>query len=90
VVIDKKKAAEVAGGTAYWDGILDKLKSKRALRIAWRWPHSRSETLSLGFFRGFLIVSLRHHDQITKNGDMAVYVPLQEKVLQRYMKQEER
>jgi len=23
-LIDKKKAAEVAGGTAYWDGILDK------------------------------------------------------------------
>jgi predicted TIM-barrel fold metal-dependent hydrolase len=29
-----------------------------------------------------------NHDQIAKNGDMAVYIPLQEKVLQRYMKQE--
>jgi uncharacterized protein len=29
-----------------------------------------------------------NHAQVAKNGDMAVYMPLQEKVLQRYMKQE--
>ena len=31
---------------------------------------------------------LDNHAQVAKNGDMAVYIPLQERVLQRYMKQQ--
>src|SRR5262249_50548106 len=30
-LVDKKKAAEAAGGTAYWDGILDKLNIETCL-----------------------------------------------------------
>jgi len=39
-LIDKKKAAEAAGGTAYWDSILDKMNIETVWPIAWRWPHT--------------------------------------------------
>ena len=40
------------------------------------------------FFVDSFLFPFDNHGQIAKNGDMGVYVPLQEKVLQRYMKQE--
>src|SRR3989475_8457015 len=40
------------------------------------------------FFVDSFLFAFDNHSLIAKNGDMAVYIPLQEKVLQRYMKQE--
>ena len=88
-LIDKKKAAEAAGGRAYWDGILDKLKIETCLanRVALA-PYLDPKRFHWVFFVDSFLFPFDNHDQIAKNGDMAVYVPLQERVLQRYMKQE--
>jgi hypothetical protein len=88
-LIDKKKAAEAAGGTAYWDGILDKLNIETCLanRVALA-PYLDPKRFHWVFFVDSFLFPFDNHDQSGKNGDMAVYIPLQEKVLQRYMKQE--
>src|ERR1700731_665121 len=89
-LIDKKKAAEKDGGTAYWDGILDKLNIETCLanRVALA-PYLDPKRFHWVFFVDSFLFPFDNHDQAAKNGDMGVYIPLQEKVLQRYMKQEE-
>lgn len=88
-LIDKKKAAEASGSTAYWDSILDKLNIETCLanRVALA-PYLNPKRFHWVFFVDSFLFPLDNRDQIGKNGDMGVYVPLQEKVLQRYMKQE--
>jgi predicted TIM-barrel fold metal-dependent hydrolase len=88
-LIDKKKAAEAAGGTAYWNSILDKMNIEICLanRVALA-PYLDPKRFHWVFFVDSFLFPFDNHDQTGKNGDMAVYVPLQEKVLQRYMKQE--
>ena len=88
-LIDKKKAAEAAGGTAYWDSILDKMNIETCLanRVALA-PYLNPKRFHWVFFVDSFLFPFDNHGQIAKNGDMGVYIPLQEKVLQRYMKQE--
>jgi hypothetical protein len=88
-LVDKKKASEAAGGTAYWDSILDKLNIETCLanRVALA-PYLNPKRFHWVFFVDSFLFPFDNHEQIAKNGDMAVYVPLQEKVLRRYMKQE--
>ncbi len=88
-LIDKKKAAEAAGGTAYWDRILDKMNIETCLanRVALA-PYLNPKRFHWVFFVDSFLFPFDNHGQIAKNGDMVVYIPLQEKVLQRYMKQE--
>jgi hypothetical protein len=88
-LIDKKKAAEKDGGTAYWDSILDKLNIETCLanRVAFA-PYLDPQRFHWVFFVDSFLFPFDNHDQAAKNGDMGVYIPLQEKVLQRYMKQE--
>src|ERR1700674_3429052 len=88
-LIDKKKAAEKDGGTAYWDGILDKLNIETCLanRVALA-PYLDSKRFHWVFFVDSFLFPFDNHGQAARNGDMGVYIPLQEKVLQRYMKQE--
>src|SRR5579864_1199505 len=88
-LIDKKKATEAAGGTAYWDSILDKLNIETCLanRVALA-PYLDPKRFHWVFFVDSFLFPLDNHGQIAKNGDMAVYIPLQEKVLRRYMGQE--
>ena len=87
-LIDKKKAAERDGGAAYWDGILDKLNIETCLanRVALA-PYLDPKRFHWVFFVDSFLFPFDNHDQTAKNGDMGVYIPLQEKVLQRYMKQ---
>jgi len=87
-LIDKKKAAEKNGGTAYWDGILDKLNIETCLanRVALA-PYLDPKRFHWVFFVDSFLFPFDNHDQTAKNGDMGVYIPLQEKVLRRYMKQ---
>lgn len=86
---DKEKAAEQSGGTAYWVGILDKLNIETCLanRVAPA-PYLDPKRFHWVFFVDSFLFPLNNRDQTGKNPDMGVYVPLQEKVLQRYMKQE--
>jgi uncharacterized protein len=88
-LIDKKKSAEAAGGTAYWDGILDQLKIETCLanRVALA-PYLDPKRFHWVFFVDSLLFPLDNRDQSGKNPDMSVYVPLQEKVLHRYLNQE--
>ena len=88
-LIDKKKAAEAAGGTAYWNVILDKMNIETCLanRVA-RAPYLDPQRFHWVFFVDSFLFAFDNHSLIAKNGDLGVYIPLQEKVLQRYMKQE--
>jgi hypothetical protein len=88
-LIDKKKAAEAGGGTAYWDGILDKMNIEICLanRVALA-PYLDPKRFHWVFFVDSFLFPFDNRDLAAKNGDMGVYIPLQEKVLQRYMKQE--
>ena len=88
-LIDKKKAAEASGSTAYWDSILDKLNIETCLanRVALA-PYLNPKRFHWVFFADSFLFPFDNRDQTGKNGDMGVYIPLQEKVLQRYEKQE--
>jgi hypothetical protein len=86
---DKEKAAEQAGGTEYWDNILDKLNIETCLanRVAMA-PYLDPKRFHWVFFVDSFLFPLENRDQTGKNPDMGVYIPLQEKVLHRYMQQE--
>src|SRR5882762_10092907 len=88
-LIDRKKAVEAAGGTSYWNSILDKMNIETCLanRVALA-PYLDPKRFRWVFFVDSFLFPLDNHDQAARNGDMGVYVPLQEKVLERYMKQE--
>jgi hypothetical protein len=88
-LIDKKKAAEKDGGIAHWDSVLDKLNIETCLanRVAMA-PYLDPKRFHWVFFVDSFLFPLDNRDQTGKNPDMGVYIPLQEKVLQRYMKQE--
>src|SRR5258706_11422909 len=88
-LIDKKKAAEKSGSTAYWDSILDKLNIEPCLanRVALA-PYLDPKRFHWVFFVDSFLFPLENRDQTGKNPDMGVYIPLQEKVLHRYMQQE--
>jgi uncharacterized protein len=87
-LIDKKKAVEAAGGTAYWNSILDKMNIETCLanRVALA-PYLDPKRFHWVFFVDSFLFPFDNHEQAARNGDMGLYVPLQEKVLQRYMKQ---
>jgi hypothetical protein len=86
---DKEKAAEQARGTAYWDGILDKLNIETCLanRVALG-PYLDPKRFHWVFFVDSFFYPFDNRDQTGKNPDMGVYIPLQEKLLHRWMKQE--
>jgi len=88
-LIDKKKESEAVGGTAYWDSILDKLNIETCLanRVALA-PYLDPKRFHWVFFVDSFLFPLDNRDQTGKNPDMGVYIPLQEKVLHRYMQQE--
>src|SRR6266436_3587818 len=88
-LIEKKKAAEAAGGMAYWDSILGKMNIETCLanRVALA-PYLDPKRFHWVFFVDSFLFPFDNHEQAARNGDMGVYIPLQEKVLQRYMKQE--
>ena len=88
-LIDKKKVQEKEGGTAYFDGILDALNVETCLanRVAMA-PYLDPKRFRWVFFVDSFLFPFDNHAQAAKNGDLGVYIPLQEKVLQRYMKQE--
>jgi len=86
---DKKKAAETAGGTGYWDAILDKLNIETCLANRVALPgYLDPQRFHWVFFVDSFLFPFDNRAQAAKNGDLGVYIPLQEKVLHRYMQQE--
>lgn len=86
---DKKSAAEKAGGTAYFDQILDKLNVDICLaNRAMMPPYLDTKRFHWVFFGDAFFYPFDNHDQAAISPDMGVYVPLQEKMLSRWKKQE--
>lgn len=86
---EKKKVAEQAGGTAYFNGILDKLNvdiclANRAVMPAYLDP----KRFHWVFFGDSFFYPFDNGAQRASTPDMGVYVPLQEKMLARWKKQE--
>ena len=86
---DKKSAAEKAGGTAYFDALLDKLNvgvclANRAMMPA----YLDTKRFHWVFFGDSFFYPFDNHDQTASTPDMGVYIPLQEKMLSRWKKQE--
>jgi hypothetical protein len=85
---DRKKAAEAAGGQAYFDGILDKLNVETCLaNRAFMAPYLDTKRFHWVFFGDSFFYPFDNHDQAASTPDMGVYIPLQEKMLARYKKQ---
>src|SRR5713226_5628487 len=86
---DKKMAAEKAGGAAYFDGILDKLNVDTCLANRAMMPaYLDTKRFHWVFFGDSFFYPFDNRDQAASTPDMGVYVPLQEKMLARWKKQE--
>jgi len=86
---DKKKAAEQAGGVAYFDGILDKLNVDICLANRAMMPsYLNTKRFHWVFFGDSFFFPFDNSQQRASTPDMGVYVPLQEKMLGRWKKQE--
>src|SRR5260370_13025300 len=73
---DKEKAAEAAGGTAYWDSTPDKLTIETYLanRVALA-PYLNPKRFHWVFFGDSFRFPLDNRDQTAKNPTMAVNIP---------------
>jgi uncharacterized protein len=87
-LIDKKAELKKNGGTAYFDQVLDKLgiETSIANRVAMP-PYLDSKRFRWVFFVDAFMFPFNNAQLTTRNPDQQVYIPLQEKVLRRYMKQ---
>jgi uncharacterized protein len=85
----KSKAAEQSGSVQYFDGILDKLNTEVCLaNRAMMAPYLDPKRFHWVFFMDSFFFPFDNALQAASTPDMAVYVPLQEKMLGRYKKQE--
>jgi uncharacterized protein len=86
---DKKKAAEQAAGVAYFDSVLDKLNVDICLaNRAMMAPYLDPKRFHWVFFGDSFFYPFDNSAQRASTPDMSVYVPLQEKMLARWKKQE--
>jgi hypothetical protein len=86
---EKKKAAEQAASVSYFDGILDKLNVEICLaNRAMMAPYLDPQRFHWVFFGDAFFFPFDNRERKTSTPDMGVYVPLQEKMLARWRKQE--
>jgi hypothetical protein len=85
---DRSTKAEKAGGTDYWDHILDEcgIESSVANRVAMA-NYLDPKRFRWVFFVDSFLFPFDNKTVIAENPDEGVYIPLQEKVLHRYMRQ---
>jgi len=85
---EKSAAAEKNGGTAYFDRILDTcgIEASVANRVAMA-PYLNPKRFRWVFFVDSFLFPLDNRLVTGANPDEGVYIPLQEKVLHRYMRQ---
>jgi hypothetical protein len=88
-LVDKKRAAQQSGGVAYFDGILDKLNTDICLaNRAMMAPYLNPKRFHWVFFGDSFFYPFDNSAERASTPDMGVYVPLQEKMLARWKKQE--
>ncbi len=86
---DKAKAAEQSGSTAYFDSLLDKLNVDICLaNRAMMAPYLDPKRYRWVFFVDSFFFPFDNTQQKASTPDMGVYIPLQEKMLSRWKKQE--
>jgi len=86
---EKSKAAEESGDQRYFNGILDKLNIETVLaNRAMMPPYLDPKRFHWVFFVDSFFYPFANTAQAASTPDMAVYVPLQEKMLGRYKKLE--
>jgi hypothetical protein len=86
---EKKSAAEKGGGAAYFDGILDKLNVEICLANRAMMPnYLDTKRFHWVFFGDAFFYPFDNSERRASTPDMGVYVPLQEKMLSRWKKQE--
>jgi len=85
---ERSSAAEKAGGTSYWDRILDQcgIESSVANRVAMI-GYLNPKRFRWVFFVDSFLFPFDNKVVTAENPDEGVYIPLQEKVLHRYMQQ---
>jgi hypothetical protein len=85
---EKSSAAEKAGGTGYFDAILDKcgIEASVANRVAMA-SYLNPKRFRWVFFVDSFLFPFDNKLVTNSNPDEGVYIPLQEKVLHRYMQQ---
>lgn len=85
---DRSSAAEKAGGTTYWNRILDQcgIETTIANRVAMA-NYLDPKRFRWVFFSDSFLFPFDNKNVIAENPDEGVYIPLQEKVLHRYMQQ---
>ena len=85
---ERSTAAENSGGTTYWDHILDQcgIESSVANRVAMA-SYLDPKRFRWVFFMDSVLFPFDNKLVTAENPDEGVYIPLQEKVLHRYMKQ---
>jgi hypothetical protein len=88
-LVDKAQASEKSGDTKYFDTILDKLNVEVCLaNRAMMAPYLDPKRFHWVFFVDSFFYPFDNSAQTASTPDMGVYVPLQEKMLARYKKQE--
>ena len=86
---EKSKAAEQSGSTKYFDELLDKLNVEICLaNRAMMAPYLDPKRFHWVFFGDAFFYPFDNSQQKASTPDMGVYVPLQEKMLSRWKKQE--
>jgi uncharacterized protein len=87
-LIQKKAALKQGGGTAYFDQVLDKLgiETSIANRAAMA-PYLDPQRFRWVFFVDSFMFPFNNQQVTHRNPDQQVYIPLQEKMLRRYMQQ---
>lgn len=87
-LVEKSNAAEKAGGTSYWDGILDKcgIDVSLANRVELG-NYLNPKRFRWVFFVDCFLFPLNNKLVTGENPDEGIFIPLQEKLLRRYMKQ---
>lgn len=86
---EKKKSAEQSSGVAYFDSLLDKLNVSVCLaNRAMMAPYLDPKRFRWVFFVDAFLFPFDNKQQAASTPDMAVYIPLQEKMLIRWKKQE--
>jgi len=86
---DKKSAAEKGGGTTYFNEILDKLNVDTCLANRAMMPaYLDGKRYHWVFFGDAFFYPFDNSERRASTPDMGVYVPLQEKMLARWKKQE--
>jgi len=87
-LVQKKARLKQAGGTAYFDQVLDKvgIETSIANRAAMA-PYLDPKRFRWVFFVDSFLFPFNNQQLTQRNPDQQVYIPLQEKMLHRYMQQ---